>query len=128
MINLEMVPAFKIVRAQTGTLAVDGSATLSNFPLEQILVTAADEILFYWTATAAGVPDTIDVEAILYDDQNLRYVTGPTVTGVKTSTTTKIQVFGTLFQLRISAKSSTSATDARILAAAIFPPPRRGGR
>jgi hypothetical protein len=123
---LALAPSFRVVRTQSGSVAVDSSTlSLANYPMDQQLDPAgADEIVFYWQQTGGNTTDTINVQALTYDVVNARYVTGETVSSVALETVTTIRVYGARFQLRVAAKTSTG-TDLRMLAAAVYQSPTR---
>ena len=123
-LSLSPAPGFRVVRTQSGSVAVDSSTlSLANYPLDQQLEpNAADEIVFYWLQTGGNTSDTIDVQPLIYDVVNSRYVAGTTVTSVALNTVTTIRVYGARCQLRVAAKTSTG-TDLRMLAASVYQSP-----
>src|SRR5688572_18781568 len=86
----------RAARSQSGSVAVDSSTlSLANYPLDQqASPSAADEIVFYWLQTGGVTTDNIDVQAIVYDTLNARYVVGPTSSAVALNTLTTIRVYG----------------------------------
>lgn len=126
-IPLRPLPSFTVVRAQSGAVAVDPTTlSLANYPLDQLAAASlADEASFYWTQTGGNITDTIDIQVLIYDSENMRYLNGGTTGSITQNTVALVRVYGGLFAVRINAKTSTGS-DARIYSASTYPAPPRG--
>lgn len=128
-IQLRLTPAYTVARTQSGPVVVDPTGlTIFDYPLDQVLSAGpAESVSFYWTGSSITSGDNVDIQVILLDVTNSRYIAGDTQAGLLPGLAAQTLVYGCPFTLRVTALSAgITVKDLQILAAAILPPPTRG--